>query len=211
MVAEIWSQVLGVEQVGVHDNFFELGGHSLLATQIIYRVSKVFQVELPLRCLFEMPTVAGLTVAIAKSKKTDYEDPFSALPIIDPDLKQRHLLFPLTDIQQAYWIGRSDVIDLGNVASHRYIEFESVELDLERFNYAWQKLIDRHEMLRAIVLSDGQQQILENVPPYRIKILDFQGQEPEVISSQLKNVRQSMSHQVLATDRYFYSRFKLLV
>ncbi|HVF49516.1 MAG TPA: amino acid adenylation domain-containing protein [Pyrinomonadaceae bacterium] len=59
-VAKIWAQVLGVEQVGLHDNFFELGGHSLLATLIISRVREAFQVDLPLRSLFKVPTVAGI-------------------------------------------------------------------------------------------------------------------------------------------------------
>jgi acyl carrier protein len=63
-LAIIWTQVLGVEQVGIHDNFFELGGHSLLATQIIYRVREAFQMELSLRNLFEKPTVAGMAECI---------------------------------------------------------------------------------------------------------------------------------------------------
>ena len=59
-LADVWAEVLGVERVGAHDNFFELGGHSLLATQIISRVRDTFQVDLPLRRLFESPTLAGL-------------------------------------------------------------------------------------------------------------------------------------------------------
>jgi amino acid adenylation domain-containing protein len=63
-VADIWAQILRLEQIGIHDNFFELGGHSLLGTQIISRLSKAFEVKLPLRTLFEVPTVAGLAKRI---------------------------------------------------------------------------------------------------------------------------------------------------
>lgn len=63
-LAEIWESVLNVGPIGVHDNFFELGGHSLLATQVIGRLEQVFKFEVPLRRLFEAPTVAGLAEVI---------------------------------------------------------------------------------------------------------------------------------------------------
>jgi hypothetical protein len=66
LLAEMWSEVLGVPRVGVHDDFFGLGGHSLKATQVIARARGAFQVELPLRSLFETPTVAGLSLTVAR-------------------------------------------------------------------------------------------------------------------------------------------------
>jgi amino acid adenylation domain-containing protein len=70
MLAVTWAEVLKLKQVGVNDDFFLLGGHSLLATQIISRVRERFSIELPLRYLFEFPTVAKLAVAIAEFEKT---------------------------------------------------------------------------------------------------------------------------------------------
>ncbi|MCP4549379.1 MAG: amino acid adenylation domain-containing protein [bacterium] len=70
MLVDIWAQVLNFERVGVHDNFFEMGGHSLLATQIVSRVRETFQVELPLRVLFETPTIVELARSIEAIRKT---------------------------------------------------------------------------------------------------------------------------------------------
>ena len=67
-IADIWQELLGVEQVGVNDNFFELGGHSLLAVQFISRLRAVLPAELTLRHLFESPTIAGLAEKIAPAE-----------------------------------------------------------------------------------------------------------------------------------------------
>ena len=73
-LANIWAEVLGVEQVGVHDNFFELGGHSLLATQIASRVRELYDVEIPLRALFESPTIAQLAILITEAMLENADD-----------------------------------------------------------------------------------------------------------------------------------------
>jgi acyl carrier protein len=71
-LAKLWSEVLGIEwedeesPIGVNDNFFELGGHSLLATQIISRIREAYQIEVPVRRVFEKPTIAGLAEIITE-------------------------------------------------------------------------------------------------------------------------------------------------
>ncbi len=61
-LAALWSQLLGIEAIGIHDNFFTLGGHSLLATQLVSRLRDLFQIEIPLQKIFETPTIAGLAL-----------------------------------------------------------------------------------------------------------------------------------------------------
>jgi acyl carrier protein len=69
IIAEIWAEVLKLEQVGVHDNFFDLGGHSLLAVRVMSRVRDRFRLEIALRTLFENPTIAGLATQIERIQR----------------------------------------------------------------------------------------------------------------------------------------------
>jgi hypothetical protein len=74
--------------------------------------------------------------------------------------------------------------------SYESIEIESSQLDIERLNRAWRLLIDRHDMLRAMVRPDGRQQILKDVPRYEIEVLDLTGKDEEVVERELQAVRE---------------------
>lgn len=115
---------------------------------------------------------------------------------------ERSLPFPLTDIQEAYWVGRNIALELGNVAPQRWIEIEGNDLDINRFTLALRRLIDRHDMLRAIIRQDGQQQILSHVTPYEIDVLDLRGYASEVVTQRLREVRRSVSLEQFVTFQW---------
>jgi len=70
-VGAIWQEVLGLDEIGLHDNFFDLGGHSLAVGQVLARVTETFHVDLPVRILFEAPTVNGLALAVIRGLMQD--------------------------------------------------------------------------------------------------------------------------------------------
>ena len=81
--------------------------------------------------------------------------PAAPRPAFAADPKSRHDPFPLTDVQRAYWIGRSGTFGLGKVSCHAYLEFDVEGIDRGRLANSWLRLIERHDMLRCIVQSDG--------------------------------------------------------
>jgi aryl carrier-like protein len=207
LLAQLWEEILSIPRVGVDDNFFTLGGNSLRAMQLATRLNKLYPVEfeeLPLRRLFDNPTIAKLAATMSLlNLDAELANPgLDSLPSLVSAPEQRYQPFPLTEVQQAYWFGRSPAFELGNIAAHGYLEIDSVNVDMDRFSRAWQQLIKRHEMLRAIVRPDGQQQILEEVPPYEIALLNLRGLDEMRVSAELEAVREAMSHQVRPADQW---------
>ncbi len=122
------------------------------------------------------------------------------LPALMHDEAGRFEPFPLTDMQQAYWVGRQRSLELGNVAIHSYLEIRIGGLDVERLERAWNAVLQRHDMLRAIILPDGRQQVLREVGPYPVGVEVYaSGAEHETGRQRL---RARMSHEVFTTDRW---------
>ncbi len=158
LLADIWCEVLALERVGVLDNFFAIGGHSLPATQVMARLRKRIQVDLPLQALFEHPTIAGLAEQIEQAQ----HKPGSVAALALPDIRPRRALFPLSFAQRRLWFlsqlePESPFYNIP-VALHMQgpLQREALERTLS-------EIVQRHEILRTIiVLADGQpmQQVL---------------------------------------------------
>jgi amino acid adenylation domain-containing protein/non-ribosomal peptide synthase protein (TIGR01720 family) len=143
ILAGIWAQVLGTDPVGIHDNFFDLGGHSLLATQIMSRVQKAFHLEMPLRTLFEAPTVEGLAAKIRSAVS-------GAEGIAAPPIRRvsRGQPLPLSFSQQRLWF--LDRLDPGSPAYNipSAVRMRG-KLDIGALERAINEMIRRHEVLRT--------------------------------------------------------------
>jgi amino acid adenylation domain-containing protein len=147
----IWADVLRLERCGVFDNFFALGGHSLLATQVMSRVQAVFQLDIPVRALFEAPTVVALAERIAHAQQTQSGDqPPPLVPVV------RTGALPLAFAQQRLWF-------LAQLDPHSpaYIIPAAVrlagQLRLSLLQRCLQRIVQRHETLRtSFAIHDGQ-------------------------------------------------------
>src|SRR4029077_16871232 len=148
----------------------------------------------------EERTQLALRLSSAKRKAVSKKD--AGLPAVQPDVQNRYEPFPLTDLQQAYLIGRSEGIKLGNISCHGYAEVDMEDWDRERFQAALQKVIDRHEMLRCIVFPEGRQQILPSPQKYEIKVNDLRKLDAPTATARLASIRAGMSHQVHPSDQW---------
>lgn len=126
-----------------------------------------------------------------------------------PDPAHRYDPFPLNELQQAYWLGRGGAYDLGNLATGAYLEIEVIDLDVDRFRQAWQHLIERHDMLRIVVLETGEQKVIERVSPYRIEVTDLRNQPPEAVSLRLKTEQTAMLERIQPVDQWPLSEVRI--
>ncbi|HEX3526029.1 MAG TPA: amino acid adenylation domain-containing protein, partial [Thermoanaerobaculia bacterium] len=171
LLAGIWSQVLGVDQIGVDQSFFELGGHSLMATQMASRVRDVFGVELPLRSLFLSPTLAGLTAEIERLRSGGTPE----RPTIASFRQDRGAPPPLSFAQERYWSGRH--LEARSVASTIPMLIHLAgPLDRASLRRALAAVVDRHELLRTSFREgpEGPVQVIHPEVPVAFREVDLE-------------------------------------
>ncbi|MFB2923834.1 condensation domain-containing protein [Aerosakkonema funiforme] len=177
VVTGIWNQLLGVERVGMNDNFFELGGHSLLATQILSRLRDTFQVEIPLRYLFESPTVAGLAKQIEIAMKGQQSLEFSPIERVSQRIE-----LPLSLAQERLWFLYQ--LEPENPAYNipGVVRLEGL-LNIKALEKSLQEIVRRHEALRTnFVMTEGRS--LQVIHPN----LELKLSIKEVEAAKVKNI-----------------------
>jgi amino acid adenylation domain-containing protein len=170
-LVEIWQKLLGVERVGVEDNFFELGGDSILSVQAVALANQA-GLKLRPRQLFEHQTVAELAVAAAGAAEIveaehSSDSPPAPLTQTIPD-RLRHLdgkiedLYALSPLQLGLFFLKRYAPDSGEYFNQYRVRLQGA-LDTEAFEKAWQRVVDRHQVLRSGFHWEGLEQPLQVV------------------------------------------------
>ncbi|MFK3865839.1 amino acid adenylation domain-containing protein [Pseudoalteromonas rhizosphaerae] len=194
---EIWRASLGVEIKDTNSNFFHLGGDSIKAVALVTRIEKSLACSLSIAELLSNPTIRALANHIVKNQFNR-----ASLPSIESQPQQRFDPYPLTDVQQAYWIGRRQHFEMGNVGSHVYLEIPVKSLNAERFEAVWNAMIDRHDVLRMFINQAGMQQICEHTPYYRITRYNLENRNDTEVSLHRNNMRASLSHNLFSGEQW---------
>jgi amino acid adenylation domain-containing protein len=190
-LAEIWAEALEVRRVGRHDNFFDLGGHSLLATLVATRMGNTFETQVPVRALFESPTIAELAEVIEAGLKSSGRKPGSSKKAIQKPVAAgpRPSLFPLSYQQEQLWV--LDRFNPGNAFYNIPMTWRlKGDLNVQRLEKSLQEVVRRHEILRTcFVMEQGEprQKVVEafDMP---LPVVDLQQIDPDKREEEAKKV-----------------------
>ena len=205
-IAAIWSEILSVEGVGTKSRFIELGGHSILIMSAIARINKDMGVQISLKEFTENDTVKALSRLIQNKQDKGANLIHNKETGIHKDSNEP---FPLTDVQTAYLLGRDTQFELGGVSTHGYVEIRTA-LDIGRLDRSLGKLIRRHPMLRSIIMDNGSQKILEDIPQYRIAVEDISSMERAAQEERLRQERERLANCIFNTEQWPLFEFKAI-
>ena len=185
-LCDIWQEILNIKRVGIKDDFFKLGGDSISVIKLISKVNIEFKSSIKIKDIFEYKTIEGLCVLVTKLKNDFVYKDFMIKEINQDKLYET---FAMNNVQQAYYLGRGDSFDLGNIGTHSYTESIYKELDVSRLEVSLNKLIERHLSLRTIFTDKGQLYLAK--VPY-VKIVYY-----ELTSfDELISIRNKLAHKV---------------
>jgi polyketide synthase PksN len=183
-----------------------LGYNSIAAMELKYRLETALQGEIGLELIADSGrSVVDLAKQLGGVQRGSQDSGAAkepVLPVWSPDPAARHEPFPLTDMQEAFLLGRQATNDGQGVGAHIYAEIDVAGvLDIARLNRAWNRLVARHDMLRAVMV-DGMQHVLESVPEYRCKTTDLRVMDVGERQFKAALLRETMEHRVFAGNEW---------
>ncbi|NJM68702.1 MAG: amino acid adenylation domain-containing protein [Acaryochloris sp. RU_4_1] len=193
-IAAIWQQLLDTEAIGIHDNFFALGGHSLLATRVISKLRQDLQVEIPLRCLFESPTISGLAQYLEQSLSTQTQADIAASPIPTIPKRHTHNPCPLSFAQdRLYFLAQLEPNSSAyNIPCTLRLRGS---LRIEILERCFAEIQHRHEILRTRFTQANQQpvQVIEPSAIAPLAIIELQPLSPTEQEAEIHRIAKEES------------------
>jgi polyketide synthase PksN len=186
-----------------------LGYTSIAAMELKYRLEAAWQRPVALelladgtRCCDELARHLAQAVPAATRSAVDASPRGAMLPVLVPQPQAQHETFALTDMQEAFLLGRQASIDGDTVGAHIYLEIDvKGPVDIQRLNRAWNRLIAHHAMLRTVVGEDGQR-VQAEVPTHHCKVVDFRVMDQGTRQAKACSLRETMARRVFAANEW---------
>ncbi|MEM7346339.1 MAG: condensation domain-containing protein, partial [Chloroflexota bacterium] len=202
-IAQVWRDVLAIDQIGIQDDFFRIGGHSLLATQVVTRLRHRLQIELPVRHLFEQSNIAGLAEVIAKARQAS-SPPITPFPSTGSA--------PLSFTQQRLWF--LDQLE-GPSATYNIPVGLNLKgtLNIDALSQSLDAIVERHTVLRATYQqNDGvAEQVINNNVSVPLALIDLSHLSTKAQADQMKRLAQVEAAQPFDLSQDLMLRGKLFV
>lgn len=188
-LSKIWSEELGIEQVGIEDNFFELGGHSLSAARIISKINHGLGVEIDLFDFYQEPTIAKLAYLINCLKGIRVKEHKNNLPQKRQFLNSA--LLPLSDFQLMIWLSNTfePKVNKLNIVCRKRLQGR---LDIKALNYAFQALFKKHEILAYGVLRLRPAQTVQKNKSFKVNVENIEQLSSEKVKAVLEGSLQQL-------------------
>ena len=201
-IIDIWKSVLNLKEIDCNLDFFELGGDSIKAQRIAQSIDQKFGVRIPFVSVLNAQNAREFAESVEdriipkqkseSAQNTDSSDSFQGAE------------FPMTGVQLAYLNGRNEHFELGKYNAHYYFEIES-QYTVEEIENAIRKVVKKHDAFRAIFLPNGTQKVLEQVPDYKMEVINCTPAERDIETLKIRN---ELSHHIYKHDQWPLFTFK---
>lgn len=190
---EIIKETLDLDKLSTDVNIFTMGADSLKSISVLTKL-KTRGIEVSLSNMYKYPTIRDMAAHIDAEQGKEAFNSYESVEVtgFKPDLKHRFEPFPMSDLQESYYIGAHETEGFNSIPTAGYVEIECRNYDHDRLFKVIGRLMERHDMLRAYIDEDGMQHVLKSLPDFDIPVTDLRYMGEEEREKYLRSVRKDM-------------------
>lgn len=191
-LVKLWENTFKHE-ISPEEDFYAIGGNSLIMMRLIKKIEETFNLKISPMKFIELSNIINIAKYIVENG----------------DNLNKEKNFPLSSIQEAYYIGRNSEYEMGGVSTHVYFEVKT-EFDIEKLTNSLNILIDKQPSLRTIFIDEHKQKVMDTVEKYCIEYEDCSDVSEEIIQHRINNIRDELSKTVLSPNTWPLFKIKAL-